>query len=106
MGNRNRLYTSDPIFSKPLLDYMGDDIVLPDQTTIRAILHVQESTQATDMMGNFYTAITTGKIPTTNLGTLAAGQVVEIDGEAFYVATLQPTEKGWSVFVLESRATL
>ena len=81
--------------------YLGEDITLADDTVITAIIHDKESTEAGSFFSNIYTNIKYAKIPTANLGTLEAQQVVTYDGAAHYVPTLQPTERGWSIFTLE-----
>ena len=112
--NPHRRQTSDDLFSKPLLAYLGDDIELPDGTTIRAIVHEVEETDAGGrqrsdavrggITSNVYSSVKWAKIPTANLGTLAAEQTVMLEGQPHFVPTLQPTEKGWTVFTLEPTA--
>ena len=95
--------TSDPSFSSPLLALLGEEIILPDNSRIKAIVHTERQTYADSLGSNVYVWITYGKIPTANLGTLAAQQVVTFEGAAHYVPTLQPTGKGWTVFTLEKQ---
>ena len=101
MRNRHYARTSDPTNSKALLAYLGEDITLPDNTGIRAIIHTPRTTEADNLYSNVFSTILYARIPTANLGTLAAQQVVTYAGAAHYVPTLQPTGKGWSAFTLE-----
>ena len=93
--------TSNPTFSKALLAYIGEEMTLPDNTVIRAMVHTERQTVAGDYGENVYVNILFARIPTANLGSLAAQQVVTYDGAAHYVAVLQPTGKGWTQFTLE-----
>ena len=112
--NPHRRQTSDDIFSKPLLAYLGDNILLEDGTTIKGILHEIERTDAGGrtranaarggLTSNVYASIPYAKIRTVDLGSLAAQQSVVINGTAYFVANIQPTEKGWSIAVLEPTA--
>lgn len=95
--------TSDPTFSASLLAYLGEEITLPDNSVIKAIVHSERTTEADGMGGNFYTRILWARIPTAKLGTLAAQQVVTYDGASHFVPTLQPTGKGWTMFTLEKQ---
>jgi hypothetical protein len=101
MPNPNRVRTSDPIFANSLLTLLGQDAELPDGQTIRAIIHAANITSADTLYDNTYSQFWYAKIPTRELATLEAGQVVTYDGKSCYAPTLQPTAKGWSVFTLE-----
>ena len=100
-NNPARVFTAAPPFAKALLAYLGEDITLPDDSVIQAIVHDSEKTEGGDMTGNVFSEVLYARIPTGNLGTLVAQQVVTYDGEAHYVPTLQRTGKGWTVFTLE-----
>ena len=93
--------TSNPTFSKALLAYIGEEITLPDNSVVKAMVHTVSDTAASDMTGNVYSNVLYARIPTANIGSLAAQQVVTYEGAAHYVPTLQPTGKGWTVFTLE-----
>ena len=93
--------TSDPTYSASLLAYLGEDITLADNSVIRASVHADRKTEADELSTNFYSVVLYGRIPTANIGTLVARQVVTYREEPYFVPVMQRTGKGWTVFVME-----
>ena len=99
--------TGTPANARTLLSAFGLDVELPDATTIQAVLRTR------------YNAIYDGQsvalerpdyklhIPDAPefMGTLAKGQMITIEGAAYYVGNNYRTGDGWRVFQLTHRAS-
>lgn len=90
----NRYSTGDPAFSTPIAALLGQDVTLPDGTTIQGIYR-EEWEAGVSMDRNTQWAVRRLEIPPDGLGTLAAEQVINIGGQAYFVVGITRADWGW-----------
>ena len=95
-------------FAPNLLGMFGTDVVLPGlnggvPTIIRAVFPGRQEAVVNEYSNITYQEYVL-RIPPDGLGTLAAEQVVTIDGRTYYVANVAPADLGWWVATLQDHS--
>ena len=94
-----RRLSSDEPFVSGLFAQLGSVATLPDNTTLRVILH-SDASGFTDLCQNLYIDGEWMRYLKRETGTLAAEQVVVIDGVSYFVASISEVGRGWMVAAL------
>ena len=90
-------------FAPNVLGMWGKPVVLPDTTTICGVFR-SDAASVVDELSNITYDEYVLRIPPNGLGTLAAEQVVTIDGATYYVANVAPEKLGWWVATLQEHS--
>lgn len=97
-----RLMAGDSYITTPVLALAGNDVLLPDGSTLRAVLDSRVESRERGWQKD----VRELKVPAGQRGTLAQGQAVSLDGDLYYVATeaKSTTVPGWLVFELQPQS--